>query len=463
MFVGAAMAWYPYLDFSSTATRTPAQWAALELSFTSSTTCAECHETEHARLVSRDPARHRLRELPRRARASTRRRASEASAVDGRRAVPTDEVCVRCHRRRGPAAGFRQIVPAQHYVSSCLECHDPHTGIANRPPVVLHPLDNLPPCITCHGPEGFKARNQRHPDGSDRRQQVPRVPRAGRGPAEERERDEQERVAKAAHRGHRDVREQSRAGTTSGHAAVPEPSATAEPAAEPAAGHAGVAAEPAAESSPDPTPAVASRARPRRTRSASAEPAAVAPARPVAAAPAGSRQPRPARRSSPRRSRPLASAGARSWASASRSPAASWARPRSRSCSRCSRRTRPAPPDHPHVRPRQQAVGVRGRHGRLHRLRPVRRRVQGGEQRPRGARVHPDLDRAPHDARPTASSTSTRPTAASTASRPSRPPRAPPARTSSPPSSCPACACSAPTRRAPRCARSARPTRPRTA
>jgi cytochrome c553 len=61
---------------------------------------------------------------------------------------------------------LKTINPYQHYKPVCLECHDPHTTGATRPPIVMHPLDDLPPCVTCHGPEGFKARNLRHPDAT---------------------------------------------------------------------------------------------------------------------------------------------------------------------------------------------------------------------------------------------------------------------------------------------------------
>jgi cytochrome c554/c'-like protein len=90
-------------------------------------------------------------------------------AAEVRVDVPTDELCVRCHvSATGRPAGFRQVVPTDHYTATCLACHDPHSGISHRPPIVEHPLDNLPACVTCHGPDGFKARNQRHPDvGAD--------------------------------------------------------------------------------------------------------------------------------------------------------------------------------------------------------------------------------------------------------------------------------------------------------
>jgi hypothetical protein len=184
LFAGAVMAWDPYVDYTVNRDTNTLQWAALEQSFTSSTVCAECHETEHARLVSAthdgigcQSCHGALREHA--------EAGEQAGAVPVAVARPTDEVCARCHTAaEGRPEGFRQIVPSQHYVSSCLECHDPHTGVANRPPVVLHPLEDLPPCLTCHGPEGFKARNQRHPTGSEDDNKCLECHAAGRGPAE---------------------------------------------------------------------------------------------------------------------------------------------------------------------------------------------------------------------------------------------------------------------------------------
>lgn len=182
LFAGAAMAWSPYLDFSLHRDSNARQWAALDMSFASSSVCATCHTPEAGRLASAAHAGigcqschgplldHSL---------ASGDRAQATVAV----AVPTDEVCARCHvQAQGRPATFRQIVPTQHYVSTCLQCHDPHTGVANRPPVVQHPLANLPPCLTCHGPAGFKARNVRHPAGQLTDQQCLDCHGPGRGP-----------------------------------------------------------------------------------------------------------------------------------------------------------------------------------------------------------------------------------------------------------------------------------------
>jgi hypothetical protein len=184
LFVGVAMAWNPYLDYTLNADVNARQWAVLPLSYTASSTCARCHAEQQDHLASASHEGIGCQSchgaLLEHAEAGDKA-TSEQVAVR----VPEDEVCLRCHTAAtGRPAGFRQIVPGQHYVSSCLECHDPHTAIANRPPVVLHPLADLPPCLTCHGPDGFKARNQRHPEGSEDDQRCLECHAAGRGPAE---------------------------------------------------------------------------------------------------------------------------------------------------------------------------------------------------------------------------------------------------------------------------------------
>ncbi|MEI7745549.1 MAG: hypothetical protein WCK58_17570, partial [Chloroflexota bacterium] len=183
LFVAAAMGWDPYLQFSLDHSTHISQAAAKPLDYASSSICAQCHEPEHARLVS---ATHKTIGCqschgPLAAHADAGdKAASEQVAVK----VPTNEVCVRCHAAStGRPSGMREIIPGQHYISECLQCHDPHTGIANRPPVVRHPLTDLPPCITCHGSEGFKARNLRHPDTTTDDKECLLCHAAGRGPA----------------------------------------------------------------------------------------------------------------------------------------------------------------------------------------------------------------------------------------------------------------------------------------
>jgi hypothetical protein len=184
LFVGVAMAWNPYLEYTLNSDVNARQWAALPLSYTASSACAGCHAGQQAHLKSATHAGIGCQSCHG---ALLDHSASGNEAVSAQVPVarPEDEVCVRCHSAAtGRPAEFRQIVPSQHYVASCLECHDPHTGIANRPPVVLHPLEDLPPCLTCHGTDGFKARNQRHPAGSEDDDRCLECHAAGRGPAE---------------------------------------------------------------------------------------------------------------------------------------------------------------------------------------------------------------------------------------------------------------------------------------
>jgi Cytochrome c554 and c-prime len=167
LFVGATLAWSPYVESVVHPDTNPRLWAALEPAYAESSTCATCHATEATKGTSGLHAGIGCASchgpLMDHALASTGTAAAAANVT-----VPTDEVCVRCHASAlGRPAAIRQVVPAEHYVELCLQCHDPHTGISRRPPVVEHPLANLPPCVTCHGPDGFKARNQRHPVVAD--------------------------------------------------------------------------------------------------------------------------------------------------------------------------------------------------------------------------------------------------------------------------------------------------------
>ena len=183
MAAGAAMAWSPYLNFTLDHDSHRETAARLTLTFASSSTCARCHEPQATKLASKTHAgigcqschgallEHTLE-------------SESPNAATVKITVPTDDVCVRCHvQATGRPAGLRGIIPSEHYVSDCLACHDPHTAIANRPPVVGHPLDRLPPCLTCHGPEGFKSRNQRHPAGTSDDKPCLDCHAAGRGPA----------------------------------------------------------------------------------------------------------------------------------------------------------------------------------------------------------------------------------------------------------------------------------------
>ncbi len=182
IFAGAAMAWNPYLDFALHRDSNAKQWATLDMSFANSSVCIRCHITEASRLASNAHTGIGCQSCHGALLAHVDA-GQNASKADVLIKVPTDEVCIRCHAAaEGRPAGFKTIVPANHYVGQCLQCHDPHTTLAQHPPVVSHPLANLPPCLTCHGPDGFKARNERHPSGLLTDQECLQCHEAGRGP-----------------------------------------------------------------------------------------------------------------------------------------------------------------------------------------------------------------------------------------------------------------------------------------
>ena len=182
IFAGAAMAWNPYLDFALHRDSNAKQWATLDMSFADSAACIRCHITEASRLASNAHTDIGCQSCHGALLAHVEA-GENASKADVMIKVPTDEVCIRCHAAaEGRPADFKTIVPANHYVGQCLQCHDPHTTLAQHPPVVSHPLANLPPCLTCHGPDGFKARNERHPSGLLTDQECLQCHAAGRGP-----------------------------------------------------------------------------------------------------------------------------------------------------------------------------------------------------------------------------------------------------------------------------------------
>jgi hypothetical protein len=163
IFAGATVASSAVAEYSFQPGVDSAAWRALRPSYGEVALCATCHDRQYARLTSATHAGIGCESChgPSGAHALARPGTAEAE-LDV--VVPNEGICLTCHlSAEGRPAGFRQIVPDDHYTTACLACHDPHTGISRRPPTVEHPLDNLPPCITCHGPDGFKARNQRHP------------------------------------------------------------------------------------------------------------------------------------------------------------------------------------------------------------------------------------------------------------------------------------------------------------
>ena len=174
MLAAASFVWSPYLDFAANRDSNARQWAAIDMRFADSDGCAACHQPETTKLHA---APHQGNGCQSCHGALLGHATAEASAATSTAAVrplmaaavaaPTEATCLRCHLETAGRPGtLKQIVASQHYTAQCLECHDPHSSVAIQPPVVSHPLANLPACLTCHGPDGFKTRNLRHPSGA---------------------------------------------------------------------------------------------------------------------------------------------------------------------------------------------------------------------------------------------------------------------------------------------------------
>jgi len=138
-----------------------ATWRGLTPRFAGPAVCATCHASEaHAQ----DASIHvdvacEVCHGPLAAHS-----ASDAAARGSPAGKPPSEICATCHAAvAGRPATFPQIDQAAHYSGGeCLRCHDPHSIVAIRPPVVSHPLAHLPECTTCHAPDGLKKISSGH-------------------------------------------------------------------------------------------------------------------------------------------------------------------------------------------------------------------------------------------------------------------------------------------------------------
>jgi predicted CXXCH cytochrome family protein len=164
LWIGLALA-APYLEVTLHPERNAQALAGAELRYAGVGTCATCHEPEVSRLTTSKHAAIGCESCH-------GALGDHATSNPGPEAValietPTATLCVRCHARtEGRPAGFAEVVVADHYLDTCLACHNPHSGISRKPPVVVHPIADLPPCITCHGDDAFRRREIRHPVAS---------------------------------------------------------------------------------------------------------------------------------------------------------------------------------------------------------------------------------------------------------------------------------------------------------
>jgi hypothetical protein len=131
-------------------------WRALTPRFAGAATCTACHA---AQATAEDASIHLDVACEDCHGPAAAHSASDAAARATVLGKPASGICVACHAATaGRPAAFPQIDPAAHFSGGqCLRCHDPHSIVAVRPPVVLHPLVDLPECTTCHAPDGLKA------------------------------------------------------------------------------------------------------------------------------------------------------------------------------------------------------------------------------------------------------------------------------------------------------------------
>lgn len=130
-------------------------WAALTPRFAGSAVCTSCHGQQAA---AQDASIHVDVSCEDCHGAAADHAASDAAAKTVVLAKPPSAICAKCHTATaGRPAAFPQVDLATHYVGGpCLRCHDPHSVVAQRPPMVTHPLADLPECTTCHSPDGLK-------------------------------------------------------------------------------------------------------------------------------------------------------------------------------------------------------------------------------------------------------------------------------------------------------------------
>ncbi len=152
-----------YGEFGYHPDRNAREWASLAPRYETSESCQACHPTllttwtaaGHSTVACttcHGPTPH-----------------AEETGVTLRANSASGSLCLRCHEAvSGRPASFPQVDPSTHYATGvCLVCHDPHTPAGVAPPVVSHPLANLPECTACHRAGGLKPMPSGHVPAGD--------------------------------------------------------------------------------------------------------------------------------------------------------------------------------------------------------------------------------------------------------------------------------------------------------
>lgn len=166
--VGAFATATIYADYGAVKNEPNARaWAALTPRFAGAAACTACHGQQ---ATAQDASIHVDVSCEDCHGPAADHAASDAAARTVVLAKPPSSICARCHSATtGRPASFPQVDLATHYVGGpCLRCHDPHSVVAQRPPIVTHPLADLPECTTCHSPDGLKKIPSGHQPVGDR-------------------------------------------------------------------------------------------------------------------------------------------------------------------------------------------------------------------------------------------------------------------------------------------------------
>lgn len=146
-----------------------ASWASLTPVYANTATCATCHTAQYSPWTA---AKHSTVSCET-CHGPLADHAADPAAVKPDSLVAassaSSNLCVRCHEQTvGRPASFAQQDLSTHYRPwACDRCHDPHTASGTRPPLVSHPLANLPACTICHGFDALKPMPRTHDEATD--------------------------------------------------------------------------------------------------------------------------------------------------------------------------------------------------------------------------------------------------------------------------------------------------------
>ncbi len=167
--VGASVAMGLYDVYGYHPEKNAASWASLPPSYANTASCQGCHAAQFApwttgghATVSCETCHGPLADHvadPQQVKPSSLVMAWSASSG----------LCARCHDEvvGRPEAFAQQELDTHYRPWSCDRCHDPHTATGTKPPLVSHPVANIPACTVCHGFNALKPMPRTHDESSD--------------------------------------------------------------------------------------------------------------------------------------------------------------------------------------------------------------------------------------------------------------------------------------------------------